>query len=65
MATSLDALFSNDKIELIDEARQNSQLLAVTSELKVVYSPEGHGDSFWSVALGVSNKGVEIWGMIF
>ena len=51
MATAMEAVFSDGKIELLDESRQSSQILAVSSDLVAVESPEGHGDSFWSIAL--------------
>lgn len=53
MAAELDALISNKRITLLNDQRQVSQILAVTSDLNAMESPEGHGDSFWSNGLAV------------
>ena len=51
MATKLDSMVTQKRIELIDDNRLLNQIVAVTNDLKAIESPEGHGDSFWSVAL--------------
>lgn len=56
MATNLDTLLSNGDITFINERRQQSQLLAVDNTLQALESVEGHGDSFWSVAMAVSDN---------
>lgn len=40
-------------IILIPDDRQVNQIVAVTMDLKSVETDEGHGDSFWSIALAV------------
>ncbi len=55
MATALDAALTTGSIRLLNDERQRTQLLAVNNDLQAIESPEGHADSFWSVALGVGN----------
>ncbi len=43
-------------VDLVDDPRQHNQLLAVNNNLQAVESPQGHGDSFWSVALALPEK---------
>ena len=56
MAAALDTLLSRGDITFINERRQQSQLLAVDNTLQALESPEGHGDSFWSNAMAVSDN---------
>lgn len=57
MAVAFDAAISNKQIEFLDDRRMLEQLLLVTNDLKAVETPEGHGDSFWSVALTYKLEG--------
>jgi len=41
-------------ITLLNDQRQKNQILSVDNDLHAPESPEGHGDSFWSVALACS-----------
>jgi hypothetical protein len=45
--------FERGEVQLVDDERQLSQLLAVNSDLKAVAGPQGHGDSFWSIMLAL------------
>lgn len=59
MATAMNDRFTQHTVQLVDDPRQQNQLLAVNNNLQAVESPQGHGDSFWSVALALpeqSNK---------
>lgn len=56
MAANLDTLLSRGDITFINERRQQSQLLAVDNTLDALESDEGHGDSFWSNAMAVSDN---------
>jgi len=51
MAASFDKYVSGVNIELINDERQIRQILLVDCNLQAVETPEGHGDSFWSIAL--------------
>jgi len=51
MATDFGKAVSEKFIELIDDPRMVRQILCVTNELEAVEGPEGHGDSFWSIAM--------------
>jgi hypothetical protein len=51
-AASFGALVDKKKIAFVNESRQINQIVAVTSDLQAINSPEGHGDSFFSCALG-------------
>ena len=51
IATLFDKAVSNKKIKFLDDPRQLSQICSVTNDLKAIESEEGHGDSFWSIAL--------------
>jgi len=53
MATAMNDRFTQGTVELVDDQRQENQLLAVNNNLQAVESPQGHGDSFWSVAMGL------------
>ncbi len=56
MATSLSDRLTYGSVRLIDDPRQPSQVLAVTNSLQAIESPQGHGDSFWSVCLGLKEQ---------
>jgi hypothetical protein len=44
---------SKVKIILLNDDRQTKSLISVDGNLKAVSTPEGHGDAFWSIGLGV------------
>lgn len=56
MAVEFNKSVVQKKIELLDDRRQNSQILMVNNDLQALETPEGHGDSFWSIAL--AHKGI-------
>lgn len=58
LATTMNDRFTQGTVELIDDARQQNQLLAVNNNLQAIETPQGHGDSFWSNAMGL-NEGEE------
>ncbi len=51
MAGALDRAITNKEIELLNIPRTLNQIMMVNNELQSPETPEGHGDSFWSVAL--------------
>ncbi len=53
MATEFSKVVSNNEIELINDRRQIEQILLVTNDLQAIETDEGHGDSFWSIALAI------------
>jgi len=53
MAASFEKFVTQDKIRLLSEKRQKSQILNVDNDLKAVQTPEGHGDSFFSICLAI------------
>lgn len=56
MATPMSDRFTQRTVKLVDDARQQNQLLAVNNNLQAIESPQGHGDCFWSCALGLPEK---------
>lgn len=56
MAVEFNKSVTQKKIQLLDDSRQNSQILMVTNDLQALETPDGHGDSFWSIAL--AHKGI-------
>lgn len=56
MAANMDALLERGDVTFINERRQQSQLLAVDNTLDAMESPEGHGDSFWSVGMALQEQ---------
>lgn len=55
MAGDLDKAVSNGDVEFLDDRRQRSQILTVNNDLQAPETPEGHGDSFWSVCLALAD----------
>ncbi len=53
MATAFYQKVSRQEIGLIDDNRQTNQILAVNNNLDAIETSEGHGDSFWSIALAL------------
>jgi hypothetical protein len=51
MAGAFDRSITNKEIELLNIPRSLNQILNVNNELQAPTTPEGHGDSFWSIAL--------------
>jgi len=51
LATQLDKLISSGRMKIINDYRLIEQMLLVTNDLQAIETPNGHGDSFWSVAL--------------
>lgn len=58
MATEFEKGVGQEYIELINDQRMLRQILQVTNDLQAVETHEGHGDSFWSIALCF--KGIKI-----
>jgi hypothetical protein len=56
MATTLSDRVTHRSIQLLDDPRQTNQMLAVNNNLQAIESPQGHGDSFWSNALGLPER---------
>jgi hypothetical protein len=53
MAAKFEEYVVNNKIEMIDDKVQHSQIISVDGELRAPETPLGHGDAFWSNALAV------------
>lgn len=53
IAAQFGTAVEQKNIKLLNDARQTGQILAVTGDLQAIESPEGHGDSFWSVATAI------------
>jgi len=51
MAVGFEKAVMTNKIKLLDKKRMIDQILCVTNDLQAIETPEGHGDSFWSIAL--------------
>ncbi len=51
MAAAIDKSISQKTIEFLNDDRQTNQMLMVTNDLQAPETPEGHGDSFWSIGL--------------
>lgn len=58
MATEFEKGVNQEYIELQNDQRMIRQILQVTNDLQAVETHEGHGDSFWSIALCF--KGIKI-----
>lgn len=56
MAVEFEKAVEHKKILLLNHARMINQILTVDNELNAIETPEGHGDSFWSIALAFSDK---------
>jgi hypothetical protein len=53
MATTLSDRVTHGTVRLLDHPRQTNQMLAVNNYLQAIESPQGHGDSFWSIDTGL------------
>lgn len=51
MANAWDKAITNGAIEILNDQRMIDQILIVNNDLQAPDTPEGHGDSFWSIAL--------------
>jgi len=51
MAMLLDKAICSKEIEFINDQRMLEQMLLVTNDLQAIETPQGHADSFWSIAL--------------
>lgn len=58
MGTDFEKSVNQEYIELQNDGRMIRQILVVTNDLQAVETPEGHGDSFWSI--GLAHKGIKI-----
>jgi len=56
MATAFDLAVERDQIELLNDSRQTGQICIVNTDLQAPETPEGHGDSFWSIALSFMDE---------
>jgi len=56
MASEFEKAVINNKIELLPDQRQINQILVVDNDLLSITTTEGHGDSFWSIALSFWDK---------
>ena len=59
MASNFERLVLNKRIELINNERMINQILVVNNNLDAIVTPEGHGDSFWSIAMAVIDKEIK------
>ena len=55
MATEFERAVEHKKMTLLNHPRLIDQILVVDNDLNAIESPQGHGDSFWSVALAFSD----------
>lgn len=62
-AAYFGSMVDRQQVTFLNEARQISQLLAVTNDLKAVEGPDGHGDSFWSCAMALFEDRVQSSGI--
>ncbi len=53
MATNFEKMVENKEVELLNDRRMLDQVLVVDNDLKALETPEGHGDSFWSIAMAL------------
>ena len=54
MATGFEKKVKNNAVLLLDDSRQTRQILNCDNDLKSMETDEGHGDSFWSVAMAIN-----------
>lgn len=52
-ASALQSAVNRGEVELLDDDRQTRQILNCDEDLQSVETKDGHGDSFWSVGLGI------------
>ncbi len=51
MAGAFDRAITNKEVELLNNPRMLNQILVVSNDLQAPETPEGHGDSFWSIGM--------------
>ena len=63
MATNFEKMVENNETELLNHRRMLDQILVVDNDLQALETPEGHGDSFWSLAMGLwcAGQKVDSW----
>ena len=63
MATNFEKMVENNETELLNHRRMLDQILVVDNDLQALETPEGHGDSFWSIAMGLwcAGQKVDSW----
>lgn len=54
IATNFDKLVTEKRVMLLDDQRMINQILVVDTNLNALETNEGHGESFWSIALALS-----------
>jgi len=54
LAVEFEKRVQNQAIELLNDRRMIDQILLVNNDLRAFETREGHGDSFWSIALAVN-----------
>ena len=59
MATTLSDRITHRSVKLLDDPRQTNEMLAVNNNLQAIESPQGHGDSFWSVSMALPEREVQ------
>lgn len=62
-AAYFGAMVERKEVVFVNEARQTSQILAVTNDLKAVEGPDGHGDSFWSTSMAIYEDTIQSAGV--
>ena len=61
MATDFDRALTSGDIVLLNDERQRAQVLVVTNDLQAPVTPQGHGDSFFSLCLAIKDyEGVSL-----
>ena len=55
MATDFDRALTSGDIVLLNDERQRAQVLVVTNDLQAPVTPQGHGDSFFSLCLAIKD----------
>lgn len=53
MASIFEKYVQSNKVQLLADSRQTEQILCVNNELKAPEGPQGHGDSFFSIAMAM------------
>ncbi len=56
MAGAFDRAITNKDVELLNIPRTINQIMLVNNELQAPATPEGHGDSFWSICLSFMDQ---------
>lgn len=56
LAANFEKFIVNKKVQLLDDRRQKRQILNCTNDLESIQTVEGHGDSFWSIAMALGGR---------